>query len=733
MPDRPPSEFDSESDWTGYCVPFMMDEGMPQKQAVAACLQMWRDRDKALSDRVEKAYGMLHRAYSRFDVKTIEDERRIIKGIASTPTVDRIGDIVEPLGAQFDIPMALMLDHHHNDQVGHVYFARPIKDGIPFEASIVKFDEPGEVKNLVDKAWHLVKTRLRSFVSIGFRSLEDGVELLENGGRRFKRWEWVELSLVAVPANREAVIFEAKSLDAAIREIKALNLAASGHSTSRPGATGKIRTNPNPVKLKERRAMNTETVSERIGALEAKRAANLARMNAMSDEAGKKGETLDESGADEYDGLEREIDTIDKQLERERKLERFNLSKAVPVSQVRTVDDGAAVRGNGPIRVIGPRAEPGIRFARMAKALCMAQGNREGAARIAEQLWGDDTQLVNVMKAGVMAGTTVDSVYAGPLVTASTGEAGGPVADFAEYLRPMTVLGKFGTNGIPSLNRVPFRVGLLGETAGGEGYWVGEGQPKPVTSTAFSRTTLLPLKVANIAVITEELARDSSPSAEVQVRNTLAAALIAKLDTDFLDPAKAAVADISPASITNGVTPVASSGITVAAVAADVAAIMAPFIAANNIPSSGVWIMSTTTALSLSLMLTSLGNPAYPSISMMGGTFAGLPVIVSDYVPGGGGSPGSRMVILVNATDIYLGDDGGVRVDMSREASLEMSTTPTNAVTGQGGSPLGVPVATTLTSLWQTDSIGLRAERVINWKKRRASAVQMLSNVVWGT
>ena len=55
--------------------------------------------------------------------------------------------------------------------------------------------------------------------------------------------------------------------------------------------------------------MTTETVGERISALEAKRAANLARMNAMSDDAGKKGETLDDSQADEYDGLEREIET----------------------------------------------------------------------------------------------------------------------------------------------------------------------------------------------------------------------------------------------------------------------------------------------------------------------------------------------------------------------------------------------------------------------------------------
>ncbi len=39
-------------------------------------------------------------------------------------------------------------------------------------------------------------------------------------------------------------------------------------------------------------------------------------------------------------------------------------------------------------------------------------------------------------------------------------------------------------------------------------------------------------------------------------------------------------------------------------------------------------------------------------------------MIVSQYV--------GNQLVLVNAPDIYLADDGGVAVDMSREASLEM-------------------------------------------------------------
>src|SRR5690625_7199109 len=88
------------------------------------------------------------------------------------------------------------------------------------------------------------------------------------------------------------------------------------------------------------------------------------------------------------------------------------------------------------------------------------------------------------------------------------------IADFVEFLRPQTILARFGRDGVPSLRQVPFRTALVGQTSGGEGYWVGEGKAKPLTKFDFSRRSLEPLKVANIAVVTEELLRDSSPSAE---------------------------------------------------------------------------------------------------------------------------------------------------------------------------------------------------------------------------
>jgi hypothetical protein len=94
---------------------------------------------------------------------------------------------------------------------------------------------------------------------------------------------------------------------------------------------------------------------------------------------------------------------------------------------------------------------------------------------------------------------------------------------------------------------------------------------------------------------------------------------------------------------------------------------------------------------------------------------------VSEHVPT---SSAGHVVLLANATDIYLSDDGNVVLDASREASIQMLDDPTNdSVT---------PTATSMVSMFQTNSVALRAERWINWSKRRDAAVQLINNVNWG-
>lgn len=157
----------------------------------------------------------MQRAYSVLTTKQIteDDGFVVISGIASTPSTDRMGDIVEPLGAKFQLPMKLLMQHQHGEPVGNVTFAEPTAKGIPFEARLPRVTEPGRIKDRVDEAIHSLKYDLISAVSIGFKAVEGAVERMKNGGLRFKEWEWMELSLVTIPANSDAVITAVKAFD----------------------------------------------------------------------------------------------------------------------------------------------------------------------------------------------------------------------------------------------------------------------------------------------------------------------------------------------------------------------------------------------------------------------------------------------------------------------------------------------------------------------------------------
>src|SRR5215475_15387318 len=190
-------------------------------------LHLERHPRPAMSLSPSEGLMIINRAYSIIELKKIDEDARIIEGIASTPTPDRMDDVVEPLGAKFKLPMPLLWQHRSDEPVGYVEFAHATKDGIPFRARIAKIAEPGELQNLTDKAYQAVKSGLVRAVSIGFRPIEsEDIKKDEKkgfwGATRYKIWEWLELSLVTIPANQDATIHTIRSIDAEL-------LAASGH------------------------------------------------------------------------------------------------------------------------------------------------------------------------------------------------------------------------------------------------------------------------------------------------------------------------------------------------------------------------------------------------------------------------------------------------------------------------------------------------------------------------
>lgn len=640
------------------------------------------------------------RAYSFIEVKAINEDKREIVGIASTPSTDRMGDIVEPQGAVFKLPIPLIWQHDHSQPIGYVTEAKVTAKGIEFKAELVKVDQPSQLAARLEEAWQSILTGLVRGLSIGFRPIE--YSYLDDNGIRFTKWEWFELSVVTIPANADCTIQTIKSLDEKC-------LAALGNkntiqkAVNTPTAGDSAKTKLKIVKLSSGDD-NTMNIQEQIKSFEAKRAASSAQLEELIKKSAEEGRTLDEEESQKYDELESEIKSVDKHLSRLKDSEKLLIATAKPIIADEVNKSSAIhVRDNSVIRVES-KLEKGIEFARYVKCLAAAKGFPSQALEIAKATYPEQVRIQNVLKAAVSAGTTTDPTWAGALVDYQNF-----AGDFVEFLRPQTIIGRFGTGNIPSLFQVPFNVKIPGQTSGGSAYWVGQGAPKPLTKFDFANITLGFAKVANIAVLTDELVRFSNPSAETLVRNALASAIIERIDIDFIDPAKAAVANISPASITNGSTAIASTGDP----DTDIDALFGAFIAANLSPASGVWIMSAMTALALSRRKNALGQREYPEITLTGGTLAGLPVIVSQYV--------GNLLILANASDIYLADDGQVVVDASREASLEMSDTPTNNSL--------TPSTAQVVSMFQTNSIAIRAERFINWQKRRNDAVAYVTGV----
>ena len=53
----------------------------------------------------------MNRAYSLLTLKAVDEDARIITGMATTPTPDRLQDVVEPRGAQFKLPIPFLWQH----------------------------------------------------------------------------------------------------------------------------------------------------------------------------------------------------------------------------------------------------------------------------------------------------------------------------------------------------------------------------------------------------------------------------------------------------------------------------------------------------------------------------------------------------------------------------------------------------------------------------------------------
>jgi HK97 family phage prohead protease len=631
------------------------------------------------------------KAYSVFEIKSADEAQGIITGIASTPEADRIGDIVEPHGAVFKLPIPLLWQHDSKSPLGHVLRASVTDKGIEIVAKVAL-----GVTDEIDRAFKLIRAGVVRGLSIGFRGLEaEQIKSSLSNGIRFKKWEWLELSTVTIPANASASIATVKQYDGASSSPNTAAPAPLARNPAAPQSTHEGKSQMNSVQRAE---------AERAGKMQA--------ANALREKVEAQGLTLDADQQKEFDGLMNDVESIDAHITR---LKRFE-SLATPPS---SVPPTGAVSLNSP--GLQPQARvqfqksndpAGITVARIARCAFMAKGSPHVAAQIAAEIYRDDPRVAQHFKATVVAGSTISGTWGADLMTTD----GGPFAEFLEYLRPLTIIGR-----IPGITRVPFYAPVGIQTGAGAGYWVGEGKGKPLTSFDYDKQSLAPLTVANIVVLTKKLFKYSGVNADAHIRDQMAQALVGRMDTDFIDPAKAVSAGVSPASITNGLTAPNSAGNTADDVREDIKTLLS----ALARPIRGlVFITDTPTAIALSLMVNGLGQPEFPGVSMSGGTLAGAPLVVSDSVPA---VTAGSLLIAVKAPEILLADEGGFNIDLSEDATIEMSDAPAGSSVATVAASGTLPV-----SMFQTNGVAFRVERDLNWAVARSGAVALIDTVNYG-
>lgn len=446
--------------------------------------------------------------------------------------------------------------------------------------------------------------------------------------------------------------------------------------------------------------------AKQIEAFQLKRQEAADRQKALMARAAEDGRTLEEEEEKEYDSLSTEIKAVDAHLKRLNELESDDAASAEPV---------VSKSVNSAPRILVKKTDPedkfeGQSFTRrvIAKALASMTDGELTPGQIAEMRWGKThPTLVQNIKAGVAGGGSASTDWGAELVSADNRYTG----DFISFLKSKTVYDRL------PLREIPANVTIKGQDGIGTGYWVGESKGIPVSAQDFSTVSLTPLKVAAISVLSNELIRDSSPSAEALVRDGLVEACAQRVDTTFLS-ASAASPAVSPAGILNGLSTLGSNGYTADALRLDVKELYATFIAAKN--AGGLYyVMTPSLAKAIQLLYNALGQPEFNSIGTEGGTLLGDPVVTGDNV-------GATNLILLKPSDIYKIGDMGIQVSISRDATIEQDSAP------QGDAEAPAAATATLSSMFQTENTAFKVVRPINFAKRRASAAAFIGDAQYG-
>lgn len=271
-------------------------------------------------------------------------------------------------------------------------------------------------------------------------------------------------------------------------------------------------------------------------------------------------------------------------------------------------------------------------------------------------------------------GAPAKSIAIRKTLTTSVVEAAGagPVKAFAEAASTQSAFFRFITE--RAFQLAPMYQALIHATGDGSAAMIEEGAPIPAIDVDLDGAKLTPRKAASIIVATNEAWRDISAEGQSYINSLLRRAVGRVVDAQMIAGLGTVPDFTAPEN--------------------DERAICAAFrdMAKLLVREAGQrlrWVLSPEAVA----ILAPLGPGDRITVNLDGtGNILGAPIAVSSALPAGD-------LLLVSTSDIAA-NMSDVRIDVSRDGSLELTNPPVNNSEE--------PTGTTLVSLFQTNSVGCR-------------------------
>jgi hypothetical protein len=317
----------------------------------------------------------------------------------------------------------------------------------------------------------------------------------------------------------------------------------------------------------------------------------------------------------------------------------------------------------------------------MARALMLAKGNHQAAAKIAQHRRALP-HVVECLKTVVSPMTVTEAEGLSQYKQVSDG--------FLQSLAPRSAMDFIISQ--DGFKRVPMHTAIAVTTVGAVGFGPAEREVKTPTKVSLASSQLRERKCAAFVVANDELLRNTSAAGLNLLANELRRAVALQSDALFI------------ASIleTTGAYSVASTGVTAAAITLDLTEALD---ALEYGADARLFLVAPVEYVKrIAMARGTAGSPAFPAATVLGGSISGITIVPSD---------AAEDAILLDASQMAV-DGGTIVLDASEQAALQMQD-PTTA------SP------DALHSLWQNNQKALRAERVFGCELLRSTGAAVIS------